>query len=394
MIVFSHPAVKCTLLAATVNGLVRASLVGLSRRNALLPLDNDAETKSIRSWALGAIVGQLILLPWLVLFSNVPLQEALLTDLSISPLFLPAYIIIAFPTGQHWATRHVPHMLSGLAIVIAVLSFIVVLVPKAVVRTAGESAIVAAFGYLAFLQFLFSMRHGVAALILTREMAAHGRERTCGELFPWLQLVLGNLLAVVYLGTAMQWFAVNFWLMCSLSIIGSPSYPNAISIQYANREVVERYTKRYFIVIGVVFFMMLFSPAGALAWAVASQIWWIHTADWQSLDLLEQSHPTPQAPSGFRQQPADSMIARWAQNLATLSSGPRGHVLGVCPAQPDYGTIPVPSPSPLAQAESIAQRDSAIGTLTPAQADPRQRELRAKAAEERIRRLQEGQDSV
>ena len=70
---------------------------------------------------LGAIVGQLILLPWLVLFSNVPLQEALLTDLSISPLFLPAYIIIAFPTGQHWATRHVPHMLSGLAIVIGMI---------------------------------------------------------------------------------------------------------------------------------------------------------------------------------------------------------------------------------------------------------------------------------
>ena len=87
-----------------------------------------------------------------------------------------------------------------------------------------------------------------------------------------MKQVLGNLLAVVYLGTAMQWFAVNFWLMCSLSIIGSPSYPNAISIQYANREVVERYTKRYFIVIGVVFFMMLFSPAGALAWAVASQV--------------------------------------------------------------------------------------------------------------------------
>ena len=363
---------KCTVLSAAAGGVLQTAYTRVRRYKDPLPFGHDSAKEEVNMWAIGAGVGQTVVtIPWMALHNHTPFGQVLLADLAATPFFVPLYVAVLVPKGSQFVARHVPALLAGTAALTGATYYLLAIPTGPTWFQLWSSTQTVCLGHCAMLTFHFINRYNWATLHVVAEWQNQGMVLPCARCMAIMHLVIGNSLAVLLLGKAMQWFDFEWWVYCVLTISAVPSIPNALS-QYFQREVdIEKALWVYFGVLGAILILSLVFPSHPLAWMVINQTWLSHTQDWKNCDRLEAKERTPPAwDVCLNQSPSPTPFVG------------QGHVLGTGVLEED---------PPVASA-SNSNSTVMESELTSEEAQQRERELRAKAAEERMKMLTEAQD--
>eukprot|EP00667_Euglena_gracilis_P017954 EG_transcript_18992 len=231
-----------------------------------------------------------------------------------------------------------------------------------------SAALSLTLGTCALSTFLFAHRYNTVSLHLVNRLRDQGAIIPCGACMPMMNLLLADVLALLLLLEAGALAAFDWWTLCTLCIMSTPSMPSILT-QYHRRPVdLEQVMVLSFGTLAAVFVLSLLLPGDPAAWALASQLYIAHDEDWLSLEEFEEE--PPRLPPADPLQQFQGGMGRWMDDRTP-----------VMPVTPDRSTDDEnadwgPPQSPTA---GLTERE--------------QRELCARAAEARlnprVRRLEE-----
>ena len=412
-----HGSLACALVCAAMAGICHTIFTRLRLWNAPFPFEKGSVAQELRAWAVGALFGQAVIaIPWVVSNYHVTLIEASWGNFYAMPFLSPLYIVGFVQRVRSRVSPNVPLLMQIVAALMVGTHYWVQMClehnpEKKIEWTVIHDSIQASFlAYMAFLTFQFINRYNVATLHVMRAREAAHEQAIGSSFFVWFHLVLGNVLFFLLLATGLSGGKGNWWLLVSLTLTCMPTVPNVLTYTSGRELDVGAEMKRYLIGVVTVFLLLIIFPPSPIAWCVANQLWRSHRLDWQNLDALEDRGSSS---TQFWPTLTSIFVSNQVGNESRTFVGV-GRPLGfdstteygtaATPRAYNYASIPPPHqaaqhapphiPQQGGHEAPRAQVPDTIPCLNPSHSSPptdddvtRQREQRAKAAEERMRVL-------